>query len=199
VKQKDRKQALEWQQFIVEEIKKLEAAGLVRRVLHPTWLANPVVVRKANGKWRLCIDFTDLNKACPKNPFPLLRIDQIVDSTSGCDQLSFLDAYSGYHLIFMSKEDEEKTAFITPCGTYCFVRVPFGLKSAGSTFARAVQIGFGPQLHMNVEAYMDDIVVKTKDKSTLVQDLEETFANLRKINLKLNPEKCVFGIPSGKL
>ena len=92
-----------------EEIKKLEAAGLVRGVLHPTWLANPVVVRKANGKWRLCIDFIDVNKACPKDPFPLPRIDQIVDSTAGCDLLSFLDAYSGYHQIFMGKEDEEKT------------------------------------------------------------------------------------------
>jgi hypothetical protein len=138
VKQKVRKQALERQQFITEEIKKLEATSLVRGVLHPTWLANPVVVWKANGKWRLCIDFTDLNKACPKDPFPLPRIDQIMDSTSGCDLLSFLDAYSGYHQIFMSKEDEEKTSFITPCGTYCFIRMPFGLKSAGSTFARAV-------------------------------------------------------------
>ena len=99
----------------------------------------------------------------------------------------------------MSKEDEEKTTFITPCGTYYFVWIPFGLKSAGSTFARAVQIGFESQLHRNIEAYMDDIVVKTKDKSTLIQYLEEAFANLPKINLKLNPEKCVFGVPSGKL
>src|SRR6266536_1254619 len=92
VKQKVRKQALERQQFIAEEIKKLEAASLVRGVLHPTWLANPVVVQKANGKWRLCIDFTDLNNACPKDPFSLPHIDQIVDSTSGCDLLSFMDA-----------------------------------------------------------------------------------------------------------
>ena len=77
-------------------------------------------VRKANGKWRLCIDYTDINKACPKDPFPLPRIDQIVNSTAGCGLLSFLDAYSGYHQIFMTKEDEEKIAFITPCGTYCF-------------------------------------------------------------------------------
>jgi hypothetical protein len=134
-------------------------------------LANPVVVRKANGKWRLCIDYIDLNKACPKDPFPLSCINQIVDSTTGCNLLSFLDAYSGYHQIFMSKEDEEKTTFITPCGMYCFVRMTFGLKSAGSTFARAVQIGFEPLLHRNVEACMDDIVVKTKDKSTLIEDL----------------------------
>ena len=174
-------------------------AGLVRGVLHPTWLANPVVVRKANGKWRLCIDYTDINKARPKDPFPLPYTDQIVDSTAGCDLLSFLDAYSGCHQIFMMKEDEEKTAFITPCGTHCFVRMPFGLKSAGSMFSQAVQIGFESQLHRNMEAYMDDIVVKTKDRATLIQDLEETFANLRKINLKLNPKKCVFGVPSGKL
>ena len=117
-----------------------EARGgkLGKRVLHPTWLANPVVVRKANGKWRLCIDYTDINKACPQEPFPLPCIDQIVDSTVGCDLLSFLDAYSGYHQIFMTKEDEEKTAFITPCGTYCFLQMPFGLRSAGSTFAREV-------------------------------------------------------------
>ena len=99
----------------------------------------------------------------------------------------------------MTKEYEEKTAFITPCGTYCFLWMPFGLKSAGSMFARAVQISFEPQLHRNMEAYMDDIVVKTKDKVTLVQDLEETFANLRKINLKLNLEKCFFSVLSGKL
>ena len=138
VKQKVRKKALERQEFITEEIRKLEAEGLVRGVLHPTWLANSVVVRKANGKWRLCIDYTDINKACPKDPLPLPRINQIVDSTAGCDLLSFLDAYSGYHQIFMTREDEEKTSFITPCGTYCFVRMPFGLKSARSTFARVV-------------------------------------------------------------
>ena len=101
---------------------------------------NGKVVRKANGKWRLCIDYTDINKACTKDPFRLPRIDQIVDSTTGCDMLSFLVADSGYHQIFMTREDEEKTMFITPCGTYCFLRMPFGLKSAGSTFARAVQL-----------------------------------------------------------
>ena len=132
------------------------------------WLANPVVVCKANGKWRLCIDFTKLNKACPKDSFPLPCIEQIVDSTSGCDLLSFLDAYSRYHQVFMSREEEENMSFITPCGTYCFVRMPFRLKSVRSTFARAVQIGFEPQLHRNIEAYMDDIVVKTKDKNTLI-------------------------------
>ena len=121
------------------------------------------------------------------DPFALPHIDQIVDSTSRCDLLLFVDPYSGYHQIFMKKEDEEKTAFITPCGMHYFVQMPFGLKSAGSTFARVVHDAFEPQMHRNVEAYMDDIVVKSKDKATLIQDLDETFANLRKINLKLNP------------
>lgn len=155
-------------------------------------------MRKANGKWRLCIDFIDLNKACSKDPFPLPHIDQIVDSTFGCDQLSFVDAYSGYHQIFMSKEDKENTAFITPCGTYCFVWMPFGLKSTGPTFARAVEIGFESQLHKNVEAYIDDIAVKTKDRATH-SGFGRNLVNPRKINLKLNLEKCVFGVTSGKL
>ena len=83
---------------------------------HPEWLANPVLVKKSNGKWRMCVDFTSLNIACPKDDFPLPRIDQLVDSTAGCELMSFLDAYSGYHQISMAKEDEEKTAFITPFG-----------------------------------------------------------------------------------
>lgn len=87
----------------------------------------------------MCIDFTDLNKTCPNDDFPLPRIDQLVDSTSGCELLSFLDAYSGYHQINMCKEDEEKTSFITPYGTYCYVKMPFGLKNAGATFQKLIQ------------------------------------------------------------
>jgi hypothetical protein len=103
---------------------------LIREVAHPTWIANPVVVPKANGSGCLCVYFTSLNKACPKDPYPLLRIDQIINSTAGCDLLCFLDAFSGYHQINMAKEDKEKTSFITPCGVYCYVYMPFGLKNA---------------------------------------------------------------------
>lgn len=157
------------------------------------------MVPKANGKKRLCIDYGDVIDVCPKDPFPLPRIDKIVDSTAECDRLSFLDAYAGYHQIKMDVEDEEKTTFITPCNTYCYTCMPFGLKNIGSTFQRAVQIGFGSQLHCNVEAYMDDIVVKTKICDTLIEDLRETFDKLNKMKLKLNPGKCVFWVPSGKL
>ena len=99
----------------------------------------------------------------------------------------------------MAKEDEEKTAFLTPCGVFCYVCMPFGLKNAGATFQRLMRIALGAQMGRNAEAYVDDIVVKTREKDMLTQDLEETFANLRKVNIKLNPAKCVFVVPSGKL
>ena len=119
---------------IGEEIAKLLAAEFIREVFHSDWLANPVLVRKKTGKWRMCVDYTSLNKACPKDHFPLARIDQIVDSTSGCEILSFLDAYSGYHQITMKESDQLATSFITPYGSYCYVTMPFGLKNASATY-----------------------------------------------------------------
>ena len=123
---------------------------------------------KANEKWRVYIDYTDLNKACPKDPFPLPRIDQIVDSTAGCDLLCFLDAYSGYHQISMWRADEDKTAFVTPSGVYCYTRMPFGLKNAGPTYQRCMQYTLHPQLGRNMEAYVDDLVVKTRNQASTI-------------------------------
>nr|ABA99020.1 retrotransposon protein, putative, Ty3-gypsy subclass [Oryza sativa Japonica Group] len=140
-----------------------------------------------------------IRKACPKDHFPLPRIDQLVDSTAGCELLSFLDAYSGYHQISMAKEDEEKKAFITPFGVFCYVKMPYELITAGNTFQHTVQGALSNQLGNNVEAYVDDIVVKTKTSDSLIDDLRETFDNLRRYCLMLNPEKCTFGVPSGKL
>ncbi|KAM0897262.1 hypothetical protein ACQ4PT_022702 [Festuca glaucescens] len=199
VKQRVRRQAPQKQQFIVEEVEKLKKAQLIESVAHAGWLANPVVVPKPAGGGHLCIDFTDLNKACPKDPYPLPRIDEIVDSTAGCDLLCFLDAFSGYHQIKMAKEDADKTTFTTPCGIYCYTGMPFGLKNAGATFQWLMCIALGEQMGRNAEAYVDDIVVKTRKGDTLIEDLRETFTNLRKVNIKLNPAKCVFGVPSGKL
>jgi hypothetical protein len=111
-RQKPRKQSIERQNFIREEVRKLLQAGFIEEFYHPVWLANPVVVPKANGKLRMCIDYTNLNKACPKVPYPLPRIDQIVDSTSWCDLLSFIDAYSGFHQIKMAKDDRKHTPLL---------------------------------------------------------------------------------------
>jgi hypothetical protein len=161
-------------------------------------VANPVLVKKKNNEWRMCVDYTDLNKHCPKDHFGLPRIDQVVDSTAGC-VLCFLDCYSGYHQIALKEEDQIKTAFITLYGTYAYKTMSFGLKNAGATYQRAIQMCFVDQLHRNVEAYVDDVVIKTKESSDLIADLEETFSSLRRFRWKLNPTKCVFGVPSGKL
>jgi hypothetical protein len=147
----------------------------------------------------MCVDYTDLNKHCPKDPFGLPRIDQVIDSTAGCDLLCFLDCYSGYHQIAIKEEDQEKTVFITPFGAYYNTTMSFRLKNTGATYQRAIQKCFKAQLNKNVEAYVDDVVVKTRNSDTLIADLEETFASLREYRWKLNPNKCVFGVPSGKL
>jgi hypothetical protein len=128
-----------------------------------------------------------------------LRIDQIVDSTVGCETLSFLDAYSGYHQIKMKESDQLATSFITPFGMYYYITMPFGLRNAGATYQRCMNHVFGEHISRTVEAYVDDIVVKTRKASDLLSDLETTFKCLRAKGVKLNPEKCVFGVPRGML
>jgi hypothetical protein len=140
----------------------LLSAGVIREVAYPEWLANTVMVKKSNGKWRMCIDFTDLNKACPKDEFSLPRIDSLVDAAATLELMSLLDCYSGYHQIWMKKEDELKTSFITPSGTYCYLRMPEGLKNVGVSFSRILS----SQLGRNVLTYVDDIIVRsTKQQS----------------------------------
>jgi ribonuclease HI len=199
VKQTLRRFDEEKRRAIGEEIHKLLMAGFIKEVFHPEWLANPVLIRKKDGKWRMCVDYTGLNKACLKVPYPLPRIDQIVDSTAGCETLSFLDAYSGYHQIKMKESDQLATSFITPFGMYCYTTMPFGLRNASATYQRCMNHVFGEHIGRTVEAYVDDIVVKTKKASDLLSDLETTFKCLRAKGVKLNPEKCVFGVPRGML
>jgi hypothetical protein len=122
---------------------KLLSVGFIREVFHLEWLANPVLVKKKNKKWRMCVDYTSLNKARPKDLFPLSRIDQVVDSTAGCETLCFLDVYSGYHQIAMCLADQLATSFITSFGTYCYQMMPFGLKNVGATFQRCMRHVFG--------------------------------------------------------
>jgi hypothetical protein len=134
VKQPMRRFVEEKRKVIGEEITRLLAASFIMEVFYPDWLANLVLVLKKNNNWRMCIDYTSLNKACPRDPFMLLRIDQVIDSTAGYDLLSFLEAYSGFHQIPLYKLDQIKTLFITPYGAYCYVTMPFGLKNAGATY-----------------------------------------------------------------
>jgi hypothetical protein len=178
IQQKPQKQSIERQNFIPEEIKKLLDVGFIREVHHPRWLANPVVLPKADGKLRMCIDYTSLNKACPKDPFPLSRIDQIVDSTSSCDLLCFLDAYSSFHQIPMSRKDGEHTAFITVDGLSCYVSMPYSLKNALPTFARAMHKTFDDLIRDLIEVYVDYIIVKIKSRVSLLDNLAQVFDRL---------------------
>jgi ribonuclease HI len=198
VKQKRRVFAPERNTAVMEEVDKLLKAGFIREVYYPEWLANVVMVKKSTGKWRMCVDFTDLNKACPKDSYPLPRIDQLVDSTAGHKLLSFMDAFSGYNQIQMTEGDQEKTAFITSKGLFCYKVMPFGLKNAGATYQRLVNKMFHDQIGRNVEVYVDDMLVKSKNDEDHLSDLKETFQTLRRYNMKLNPAKCVFGVSSGK-
>jgi hypothetical protein len=180
------------------KVKRLLSAGVIREVTYPEWLVNTVMVKKANGKWRMCIDFTDLNKACPKGEFPLPRIDSLVDAAASSELMSLLDCYSGYHQIWMKKEDEPKTSFITPSGTYCYLRMLEGLKNAGGSFSRMTTKVLHSQIGRNVLTYVDDIIVKSTKQENHIADLQETFVNFRQAGLKLNPKKCVFGVKKGK-
>jgi hypothetical protein len=174
-------------------------ADFIKDVYRLDWLTNPILVPKKNKKWRMYVDYTDLNTTCKKDPFKLPWIDQFVDSTVGCILLSFLDCYSRYHQIPPKVEDQIKTSFITPFDAFCYITMPFGLKSAGATYQRGIQRCLYSQLGCNVEAYIDNVVVKTREEEGLISDLAETFDNLTKFKIKLNTEKYTFGVPSGKL
>jgi hypothetical protein len=146
-----------------------------------------------------CVSYTSLNKACTKDDYPLPHISQIVDSIASCELLSFLDAYLGYYQISLTIDDKEKTSFITLFGIFCYTKIAFGLKNEGATYRKCIRIILGPQIRRNVEAYFDDVVVKSKKRGDLPNDLKETFDSLRKYKMILNPKKYVFGVSPGKL
>nr|GEU43466.1 reverse transcriptase domain-containing protein [Tanacetum cinerariifolium] len=170
VRPKKRGQAPERAKAIQAEVQKLVEARIMREVYYHDWLSNPVMVKKYNGSWRVCVDFTDLNKAY---------------------------AYKGYHQIQLAEADEEKTAFHTGQGVYCYTKMPFGLKNAGATYQRLMEKAFEGQVGRNIEVYIDDLVVKSHTEAEMVRDIEETFHTLRKVNMKLNPKKCSFGLGEG--
>lgn len=181
-----------------EEVHKLVSNGFIREATYPKWVSNPVLVKKHNGKWRVCIDFSNLNQACPKDSFPLPRIDQLVDATARHKLLSFMDAYSGYNQIPMYPPDEENTSFITDRGLYCYRVMPFGLKNAGATYQRLVNRMFANLLGKTMEVYVDDMLVKSLETEDHIEHLTGAFEILRKFQMKLNPLKCAFGVASGK-
>ena len=146
----------------------------------------------------MCVDFMNLNKACPKNSYPLPRIDTLVDSTARHQLLSFMDVFSGYNQIRMDESDQEKTSFVTSQGLFCYKVMHFGLKNTGATYQRLMNKMFAHQIGRNVQVYVDDMLVKSLHEVDHLDDLKETFDTLRSFNMKLNPNKCAFGVTAGK-
>ena len=197
-RQPPRRPSKEHVEAVKNEVTILKQAGAIKEVFYPQQLADTVVVKKKTGKWRVCVDFTNLNKACPKDHFPRPQIDQLVDATVGHPWMSFLDAFQGYHQRPLTLDDQEKTVFVTPVGNYHYKVMPFGLKNAGSTYQRMMTKMFEPRLGRNVEVYIDDMIVKSKLVSEHVGDLTSIFEILKEHKLRLNASKCSFGMGSGK-
>ncbi|GJR32117.1 reverse transcriptase domain-containing protein [Tanacetum coccineum] len=197
VRQKKSGQALERAKAIQAEVQKLVEAGIMREVYYHDRLSNPVMVKKHDVSWRMNVDFTDLNKACPHDCYPLPKIDWKVESLCGYPFKCFLDTYKGYHQIQMAESDEEKTAFHTSQGVYCYTKMPFGLKNVGATYQLLVDKDFDSHVGRNIEVYVDDLVIKSYTKAEMLRDIDETFLTLRRINMKLNPKNCMFGVVKG--
>jgi len=180
VRQKQIRFALERNKVISDEVDRLLEIDAIEPCQYSRWLSNVVVVKKKNEKWRVCIDFTNLNKACPKDSYPLPKINQLVDATAGYERMSFLDAYSGYNQIKMKEKDRIHTAFITERGLYCYKVMPFGLKNAGTTYQRLINHMFSKHIGKKVEAYIDDMAIKSKKSKDHVLGMEEIFGIFRK-------------------
>jgi len=199
VQQKRRKFKPDVSEKIKEEIMKQLNANVIQTIRYTTWLANVVPVPKKDGKTRVCVDYRDLNKASPKDNFPLPNIHILVDNCAKHEIQSFVDCYAGYHQILMDEVDAEKTAFTTPWGTYCYRVMSFGLKNVGGTYMREMTTMLHDMMHKEIEVYVDDVIIKSKTQADHVQDLRKFFERVRRYDLKLNPAKCAFGVPSGKL
>ncbi|XP_024630434.2 uncharacterized protein [Medicago truncatula] len=184
---------------IKEEIDRLLKCGFIRPASNVDWLANVVPVKKKNGTIMVCIDFRDLNLATPKDEYPMPVAEMLVDSAAGFDYLSMLDGYSGYNQIFIAEEDIAKTAFRCPgaSGCYEWLVMPFGLKNAGATYQRAMNLMFHDFIENFMQVYIDDIVVKSSSEERHLEYLRQSFERMRKYGLKMNPLKCAFGVCAG--
>ncbi|GAU10535.1 hypothetical protein TSUD_420870, partial [Trifolium subterraneum] len=198
VVQRRRKQSPEKAEAARKAVKDLLEANFIAEAQYTTWLSNVVLVKKSNGKWRMCVDYTDLNRACPKDAYPLPNIDKLVDNSSRFKLLSFMDAYSGYNQIKMAEIDKKKTAFMTETGNYYYNVMPFGLKNAGATYQRMMNKVFHNEIGDMLEVYMDDMIVKSEEEIDHTVHLKRVFDQARKFNMRFNPEKCTFGVKAGK-
>jgi len=184
---------------IKEEVKKQFDVDFLAVAWYPEWVANIVSIPKKDGKVRMCVDYRDLNRASPKDNFPLPHINVLIDNTTNFALFSFMDGFSGYNQIKMAPEDMEKITFVTLWGTFCYKVMSFGLKNAGATYQRAMVALFHNMMHREIEVYVDDMIAKSKIEEEHLVNLRRLFERLRGYQLRLNPAKCTFKVKSGKL
>jgi hypothetical protein len=185
---------------IKDEIHRLLEANFIRPCRYAEWVSNIVSVEKESCKLRVCIDFRNLNRATPKDEYPMPIVDTLINNASGNRIISFLDGNFGYNQIFMAEEDASKTVFICPgfIGLFEWVVMTFGLKNAGATYQWAMNLIFHKLLGNTMEVYIDDIVVKSAEFSSHIADLRKAFDRMCQYGMKMNPRKCVFGVSTGK-
>jgi len=178
---------------IKEEVKKQFNVGFLAVARYPEWVATIVPVLKKDGKVQMCVDYRDLNRASPKDNFPLPHIDILVDNKDNFALFSFMDGFSGYNQIKMALEDMEKTTFVTLWGMFCYKVMSFGLKNAGATYQQAMVALFHDMMHKEIEVYVDDMIAKSKTEEEHLINLRKLFERLCKYRLRLNPANCTFG------
>jgi hypothetical protein len=180
------------------EVEKLLKVGFIYSVDLTDWVSNLISVDKKQGTIRVCVDYRDINKACHKDNFPTSFVDQIVDDCAGSEIFSLMDGFSGYNQINIVPEDQHKTAFICPWGTFAYRKLPFGLKNAGATSQRAMSYAFHDIKHI-VQPYLDDLPAHSMCRVDHPTHLRAIFIHCRFYRIRLNPHKCVFCVESSRL
>jgi hypothetical protein len=185
---------------VKEEVDRLLQVGFIQPCRYAKWVSIIVPVENNTGKIRICVDFRNLNRATPKDEYLMLVANLLVDSASGNKMISFLDSNAGYNQIFMAKEDVSKTAFRCPgfVGLFEWVIMTFGLKNAGATYQRAMNLIFHDLLGVMMEVYIDDVVVKSVGFKEHMTNLKLSLERMKKYGLRMNPLKCAFGLTSGR-
>jgi hypothetical protein len=181
---------------VKKEVKKMITAGFIRPCRYAEWISSIVPVQKKDGRWRVCVDFRDLNRATPKDEYLMPVAEMLINAAAGHKMLSFMDGNAGYNQIFMAPEDIHKTAFRAPgaVGLFEYMVMTSGLKNAGATYQRAMNYMFHDLIGKLVEIYIDDVVVKSASAKGHLGDLRRVLERTRKFGLRMNPKKCAFGV-----
>ena len=198
--QRARQMKAEVLEEVKKEVEKMLDDGLIRPCWYTEWISSVVPVQKKDGRWCVCVDFRDLNRATPKDEYPMPVAETLINAAAGHKIMSFLDGNASYNQIFMALEDVNKTAFRVPgaVGLFEYLVMTFGLKNASATYQRAMNYIFHDLISKLVEIYIDDVVVKSKSAGGHLEDLRQVLERTRRFGLRMNPKKCAFGVSAGQ-